>query len=45
MGACVVNMDDRIVAIGYNGMPNRCDDDRMPWRKEEGLEDKRLYGE
>lgn len=31
VGACIVNTDKRIVAIGYNGMPNGCPDDSMPW--------------
>ena len=34
VGACIVNEDKRIVAVGYNGMPNGCDDDAMPWVRE-----------
>ena len=33
VGACIVNPDNKIVAIGYNGMPNGCDDDNLPWSK------------
>ncbi|KAF6031256.1 DCTD [Bugula neritina] len=31
VGACIVNKSKKIVGIGYNGMPNGCDDDEMPW--------------
>ncbi|GAB6019457.1 hypothetical protein CHUAL_001036 [Chamberlinius hualienensis] len=34
VGACIVNQDRRIVALGYNGMPNGCDDKDMPWGKD-----------
>jgi hypothetical protein len=46
VGACVVNQDNRIVGIGYNGMPNHCNDDELPWSKtaESKLENKYLYG-
>ncbi|RWS05822.1 hypothetical protein B4U79_07957 [Dinothrombium tinctorium] len=33
VGACIVNSQKRIVAIGYNGMPNGLDDDLMPWAR------------
>ncbi|XP_013141217.1 PREDICTED: deoxycytidylate deaminase isoform X1 [Papilio polytes] len=33
VGACVVNRDNKIVGIGYNGMPIGCDDDEFPWGK------------
>ncbi|XP_059902777.1 deoxycytidylate deaminase isoform X1 [Gadus macrocephalus] len=33
VGACIVNQDKKIVGIGYNGMPNGCDDDLMPWAR------------
>ena len=26
-----MNLDDRIVGVGYNGMPDGCHDDLMPW--------------
>ena len=32
------------MSTGYNGMPNRCSDGDMPWRKDEGLKNKNLYG-
>lgn len=34
VGACIVNKDNIIVGIGYNGMPNGCSDDDMPWERE-----------
>lgn len=34
VGACIVNSEKRIVSIGYNGMPNGCSDDILPWTKE-----------
>ena len=33
VGACIVNKQNRIVSIGYNGMPNGCCDDGMPWER------------
>lgn len=34
VGACIVNKQNRIVATGYNGMPNGIDDNSVPWTKE-----------
>ncbi|XP_057329074.1 deoxycytidylate deaminase isoform X1 [Microplitis mediator] len=34
VGACIVDQRKRIVAIGYNGMPMGCDDDKFPWGKD-----------
>lgn len=33
VGACIVNKDNKIVSVGYNGMPTGCDDDEMPWER------------
>uniref|UniRef100_A0A6Q2Z275 Deoxycytidylate deaminase n=1 Tax=Esox lucius TaxID=8010 RepID=A0A6Q2Z275_ESOLU len=33
VGACIVNPENKIVGIGYNGMPNGCDDDLLPWSR------------
>lgn len=33
VGACIVNEDKRVLSIGYNGMPNGCSDDDMPWNR------------
>ena len=33
-GSCIVNEDNIILSMGYNGMPSGCDDDEMPWSRE-----------
>jgi len=44
VGACIVNEDRRIVAVGYNGMPQGCDDKVFPWGKVgKYLDQKYLY--
>ncbi len=35
VGACIVNADKRIIGIGYNGMPNGCEDTEYPWTNDE----------
>ena len=32
VGACIVSPENKILSLGYNGMPIGCDDDAMPWR-------------
>ncbi|EPY78852.1 hypothetical protein CB1_000998023 [Camelus ferus] len=46
VGACIVNAENKIVGIGYNGMPNGCSDDLLPWRRtaENILDTKYPYG-
>ena len=34
VGACIVNPENRIVSVGYNGMPHGCNDDVYPWDRE-----------
>ena len=34
VGSCIVNQDNKILSMGYNGMPTGCDDDEMPWNRE-----------
>lgn len=34
VGACIVNENNRILSVGYNGMPCGCDDNVMPWSRE-----------
>ncbi|DBA04601.1 TPA: hypothetical protein N0F65_012184 [Lagenidium giganteum] len=34
VGACIVSPDNKIVGIGYNGFPNGCGDDNLPWARE-----------
>ncbi|KAH8327359.1 hypothetical protein KR074_001403 [Drosophila pseudoananassae] len=50
VGACIVDSQNRIVAIGYNGFPRNCNDDEFPWTKAKKgteefnpLEDKKMY--
>ncbi|KAJ0172598.1 hypothetical protein K1T71_011737 [Dendrolimus kikuchii] len=45
VGACVVNNENKIVGIGYNGMPLGCSDDDFPWGKNtpSPLDNKHLY--
>ena len=31
VGACIVNDENRIVGIGYNGFPAGCSDEELPW--------------
>ena len=35
VGACIINPDNRIVAIGYNGLPMGLSDDEGFWQKHE----------
>mgnify|MGYP004446302391 FL=1 len=34
VGACIVNKNNVIESIGYNGFPKGCSDDEFPWEKE-----------
>lgn len=34
VGACIVNKNNVIESIGYNGLPKGCSDDEFPWEKE-----------
>lgn len=33
VGACIVSAENKILSVGYNGMPSGCSDDEMPWGK------------
>lgn len=46
VGACIVSEEKKIVGIGYNGMPNGCSDDLLPWSREADnqLDTKYPYG-
>nr|CCA14465.1 RAC family serine/threonineprotein kinase putative [Albugo laibachii Nc14] len=39
VGACIVNREKKIVGIGYNGFPNGCDDDDLPWARKNSGDD------
>ena len=44
VGACIVSPENKILSLGYNGMPMGCDDDAMPWGREgKPLETKYMY--
>lgn len=44
VGACIVSQDNKILSVGYNGMPHGCSDDEFPWeRSGDDLETKYLY--
>ncbi len=44
VGSCIVSPDNKILSMGYNGMPTGCNDDRMPWdRIGDPLNTKYLY--
>ena len=44
VGSCIVSPHNKILSMGYNGMPTGCDDDRMPWeRRGTPLDTKYLY--
>lgn len=43
VGACIANDENKVVSIGYNGMPHGLDDDSMPWGHGDELESKYLY--
>ena len=44
VGACIVSQDNKILSVGYNGMPKGCSDDEYPWDREgDELETKYFY--
>lgn len=43
VGACIVDEDNKVVSIGYNGMPRQLDETKLTWEKGEGLNSKYLY--
>ncbi len=34
VGACIVSQTNRVVGIGYNGLPRGCEDDTYPWGRD-----------
>lgn len=34
VGACIVNAENRILSVGYNGLPTGCSDDEFPWDRQ-----------
>ena len=44
VGACIVDEHNKILSVGYNGMPIGCSDDNMPWEREgDALDTKYVY--
>lgn len=44
VGACIVSNENKILSVGYNGMPTGCCDDDMPWERDgEELDTKYPY--
>ena len=44
VGACIVSEDNKILSMGYNGLPKGCSDDEFPWVREGApLENKYFY--
>lgn len=44
VGSCIVSPENRILSVGYNGMPRGCSDDEYPWERVGGnLETKYFY--
>ncbi len=43
VGACIVDDDNKVVSIGYNGMPKGLDESKLSWNKNDGLDSKYLY--
>ena len=45
VGCCIVSQDNKILSMGYNGLPTGCSDDVFPWAREgeDPLETKYVY--
>ena len=45
VGCCIVSQDNKILSMGYNGLPIGCSDDMFPWNRdgENDLETKYFY--
>ncbi|MCQ2087310.1 MAG: dCMP deaminase family protein [Bacilli bacterium] len=43
VGACIVDNENKVVSIGYNGMPCGVPEEELSWDKGEGLDSKYLY--
>lgn len=44
VGACIVDKEKRVVGLGYNGFPKKCDDNKLPMdRKGDFLDTKYAY--
>mgnify|MGYP003290204185 FL=1 len=43
VGSCIVSQDNRILSVGYNGMPRGCSDDEYPWDRVGGNLDTKYF--
>lgn len=43
VGACIVNDDNKIMSVGYNGLPRGCSDDEFPWERTADKESNTKY--
>ena len=45
VGCCIVSQDNKILSMGYNGLPKGCSDDVFPWDREgeDPLDTKYVY--
>lgn len=44
VGSCIVSSENKILSVGYNGMPVGCSDDEFPWDRDgEPLSTKYLF--
>jgi dCMP deaminase len=43
VGACIVNDENHVVGLGYNGFPRGCSDDDFSWGKDDPDDNKYLY--
>ena len=43
VGACIVSPDNKILSIGYNGLPIGCSDDDFPWEKTDSTPEHSKY--
>lgn len=43
VGSCIVDQDNKVVSIGYNGMPKGIDESQLTWEKNDDLDNKYLY--
>ncbi len=43
VGACIVSNDNKILSVGYNGMPRACSDDEFPWERQGGNLDTKYF--
>lgn len=43
VGACIVNDDNKIMSVGYNGFPRGCSDDEFPWERTAECQSKTKY--